>query len=105
MSTISKPNANPILAVLLTWFVLGTGHIFINGQTRKWLFTLLAAFIGSILCCLPGLFISVLSIIDAYKTAVRLQSGESIPENEYSIALLYKIVKILDKSATCSDAG
>ena len=29
--TITKPDANPVLALILTWFVLGTGHIFING--------------------------------------------------------------------------
>jgi pSer/pThr/pTyr-binding forkhead associated (FHA) protein len=101
---ISKPGANPILALLLTWFVLGIGHIVVNGQTRKWLFILIANIIGNIICCLPGIFIWVLSIIDSYQTAIRLKSGESIPENEYSMPLLYKIVKILDKTATCSRA-
>ena len=100
---ISKPDANPILALLLT-FVFHLGHSAINGQTRKWGFILLAGVIGSILCCLPGTFICILSLIDAYKTAERLKSGEAIPENEYSLPLLYKIVKILDKTATCSRA-
>jgi hypothetical protein len=104
MSTISKPDANPVLAALLTWLLLGTGHLFINGQQRKWLFTLIAAIVGSILCFLPGIVISILSIIDAYQTAERLKGGEAIPENEYSQPMLFKIISMVDKTATCSKA-
>lgn len=35
MAMISKPDANPIAAALLTWFVVGIGHIVINGQSNK----------------------------------------------------------------------
>lgn len=101
---INKPNANPIAAALLTWFVFGIGHIVINGQTNKWVYTIVATIIGSILCVLPGIVIAILSVVDSYQTAVRLQSGETIPENEYSNAMLYKVCKILDKKATCKNA-
>jgi hypothetical protein len=104
MSTISKPGANPIAAALLTWLVLGIGHVVINGQSKKWVITLIATFIGSLLCVLPGIIIGILSVIDSYQTAVRLQKGEAIPENEYSNSMLYKVCKIMDKSATCSVA-
>lgn len=104
MSTISKPDANPVLAAVLTWLVFGTGHFFINGQQRKWLFTLVATLVGSILCFLPGIVIAILSIIDAYKTAERLHAGEAIPENEYSMPLLFKVISMIDKTATCSVA-
>ena len=104
MSTIQKPDANPIVAALLTAFVFGTGHYFINGQQRKWLFTLLAGVLGSILCCIPGMVIGILSIVDSYQTAERLQAGETIPENEYTSPLLFKAVRIIDKTATCSRA-
>ncbi len=104
MSTIQKPDANPVVALLLTWFVFGIGHIVINGQTKKWIMTLVASFIGGILCVLPGIIVGVLSIIDSYQTAVRLKSGEAIPENEYSNPTLFKICKILDKTATCKNA-
>lgn len=104
MSTISKPDANPVLAALLTWLLLGTGHLFINGQQRKWMFTLIAAIVGSILCLLPGVVVSILSIIDAYQTAERLKNGEAIPENEYSQPMLFKIISMIDKTATCSKA-
>jgi hypothetical protein len=104
MSTIQKPDANPVVAALLTWLVLGSGHYFINGQQRKWLFTLLTTFVGSLACCLPGIVLSVLSIVDAYQTAERLKAGETIPENEYSQPLLFKAARIFDKTATCSRA-
>jgi hypothetical protein len=99
MATIKKPDANPIVAALLTWFVLGTGHLLINGQQRKWLFTLVCQLIGTVLCFLPGIVVGVFSIIDAYQTAERLQKGEEIDENEYTFGLLYKIVSIIDKTA------
>jgi hypothetical protein len=102
--TIKKPDANPVVALLLTWFVFGLGHLIVNGQQRKWLFTLIAGIIGSFLCILPGMVIGILSIIDSYQTAVRLQSGEEIPENEYTQPLLFKIIKLVDKEATCSKA-
>lgn len=103
-NTISKPDANPIVAALLTLLIFGIGHLVINGQQRKWLFTLIATFIGSILCVLPGLIIGIMSTIDAYQTAERLKAGEAIPENEYSMPMLFKIISMVDKTATCSKA-
>lgn len=103
-NTISKPDANPVVAALLTFFIFGIGHLVINGQQRKWLFTLLAVIIGEILCILPGVIIAILSVIDSYQTAERLKAGETIPENEYSNAMLFKVVSMIDKTATCSRA-
>jgi hypothetical protein len=102
--TIQKPDANPVVAALLSWFVFGIGHLVINGQQRKWLMTLAASLIGSILCCVPGVVISILSIIESYKTAQRLQAGETIGENEYTDPLLFKIVRYIDSTATCNKA-
>jgi hypothetical protein len=104
MADISKPDANPIVALLLTWFVLGTGHLIVNGQQRKWIYILITTLIGMILCVLPGIVVSIMSIIDAYQTAERLKAGETIGENEYTFVPLYKIVKMIDKSATCPRA-
>jgi hypothetical protein len=101
---ISKPDANPVIAAVLTWFVFGLGHIIINGQTNKWIWIMVATFVGMILCFLPGMIISIMSIVDAYQTATRLKNGETIGQNEYSFPLLFKICKILDKKATCKNA-
>ena len=103
-NTIKKPEANPIVALLLTWFIFNLGHLLINGQQRTVIYPLVAIIVGSFLCVLPGIVLSVLSIIDAYQTAERLQKGEEIGENEYSQPLLFKIMKIVDKEATCSKA-
>jgi hypothetical protein len=104
LKTIRKPDANPIAAALLTWFVLGLGHLIINGQQRKWIYTLIAGLVGSCLCVLPGIVIGILSVVDAYQTAERLQNGEEIGENEYSQPFLFKIISLIDKEATCSRA-
>lgn len=101
---ISKPDANPVIAAVLTWFVFGLGHMIINGQTNKWIWIMVATFVGMILCFLPGMIISIMSIVDAYQTATRLKNGETIGQNEYSFPLLFKICKILDKKATCKNA-
>lgn len=45
---------------------------------------------------------NVLRTVDAYQTAERLKKGETIGENEYTLPLLYKIVKIVDSEAICS---
>jgi hypothetical protein len=99
MAKISKPDANPVVAALLTWLVFGLGHWLINGQQRKWIMILVATLVGMVLCCLPGIVISILSIIDSYQTAVKLKAGKEIDENEYSNALLFKIVKLIHKDA------
>ena len=101
---IKKPDANPIAAAVLTYFVVGIGHIVINGQTNKWIYTIIATLIGMVFCVVPGIVIAILSTVDSYQTAARLQKGETIGENEYSNALLYKICKIIDKKATCKNA-
>ena len=103
-NTIQKPDANPIVSALLTALVFNLGHYLINGQQRKWLYSFGAIIIGSILCCVPGWVVAILSIIDSYQTAVRLQNGETIGENEYTNPTLFKIVSYIDKEATCAKA-
>ncbi len=105
MSTVSKPNANPIVSGLLSFFVFALGHVLINGQTNKWVIVLILTIVGSFACGLPGIIINILGAIDSYQTAERLKAGETIGENEYSNELLYKICKIVDKKATCKAAG
>jgi hypothetical protein len=103
-NTIRKPDANPIVAALLTAFVLHLGHYLINGQQRKWIYCLVGILVGSIFCCVPGWVVAILSIIESYQTAQRLQNGEEIGENEYTNATLFKIIKYIDKEATCKTA-
>ncbi len=100
MKEIRNPDANPIVAVILNIFVLpGLGSMFI-GQTHKGLMELVCVFLGFCLCCIPGVLVTILSHIDAYQCAAALKNGETLGENEYKQELLYKIVKMIDKSAT-----
>jgi len=98
MAKITKPDANPIIAALLTFLILNLGHLIINGQQKKWLMSLIVIFVGSICIC-PGLVFLVLSVLDAYKTAEKLKAGKEIDENEYSNELLFKVCKIIHKDA------
>jgi hypothetical protein len=105
MATIKKPDANPIVALLLTLFVFNLGHMLINGQQKKWMMTFIVIIIGNFLLFLPGFILAILSCIDAMQTAERLKNGEEIDENEYSQPLLFKVVSIIDKTATCKAAS
>jgi len=97
--TIKKPDANPLAALLLTLLIFNLGHLLINGQQRKWLYSLIAIMVGSIIV-IPGLVLWVLSFLDAQATAERLQKGEEIGENEYTNPTFFKIMSMIDKEAT-----
>lgn len=99
MAKISKPDANPVVAVILTYF-WGLGHMITNGQKEKFIKCLIGLIISVVLCCVPSLPFTILSMIDAYKTAVKLKAGKEIDEHEYSYKLFYSIMKIIDKQAT-----
>jgi TM2 domain-containing membrane protein YozV len=72
----ASPPKDPIIALLLSLFLLGgTGQIFL-GQTTKGI-VLIAATI--VTCGLAG----ILGAIDAYMIAKRLQEGNSVDEWEF----------------------
>jgi len=98
MAKISKPDANPVVAALLS-LIWGLGHLVINGQKRKFIKILICQLLGLLACCIGSTIVGVLSIIDAYKTAQKLKAGKEVDENEYSVELLYKIVHMIDKEA------
>jgi hypothetical protein len=124
---IRKPDADPLIAALLTFFVFGLGHMIPNGQNRKFYVNLIAigVYIGVVVLifggtCLGSMIIpfcgclniiifpialimmvfGVFSTIEAYKTAEALKAGKEIGENEYFFPLFHKIVAFADKTAT-----
>src|SRR4051795_10759709 len=99
MAKITKPDANPILALILAFFLFGTGHLIVNGQKQKFIMGLVTWLISYVLCCFPGIIVGVLSTIDAYKTAQKLKAGKEIDENEYSFKPYYSVAKFLHKDA------
>jgi len=124
--TVFRPGSDAASAWIISWFLLGAGHAIINGQQRKWAFNLLTLFLASIASCIlahivpltafgtskagfyavvliwvfPMVFIHALYTIDAFKTAKRLREGRTIMEDEYSLLLLFGIVRFFDKLAT-----
>lgn len=106
--TISKPDANPMLVALITFFLpFYIGHI-MNGQPAKCILSNVFTILIGVFCCCCGiglifLPIGFISALEAYKTAERLKNGEEIGKNEYSIPLFYKICKVFHKKATCQD--
>jgi len=124
---VFRPGADAASACILTWFLLGAGHMIVNGQQRKWAFNMLALFLASIASCilahlvpatalgfskpgvyavlliwlLPMILIHVLYAIDAYMTGKSLRYGRTLHEDEYSLPLLYSIVRIFDRAAKC----
>lgn len=96
---ISKPDTNPVLVALLNFFVLGAGGYFIMGQQKKAMyaagFNIVAFFLT--VCTLglgsPLFLVNWLLTYDAYLLAQKLQSGQSIGENENAVDILNNIFK------------
>jgi TM2 domain-containing membrane protein YozV len=63
---------NPALAAVLS-IISGLGQIY-NGQLAKGIMFFVGAFIGWFLLVVPGIIIGVLSMVDAYKTAQKINS-------------------------------
>ena len=98
MPRLQNKNLHPLLALLLHWLFPGLGHI-VLGQSQKGIWIFVASLIGTCLCCLPGIFISILGFVDVYRVAEAVQQGAEVDENEYKMELLYKICKLVDKEA------
>ena len=99
MAKLENKNVNPIVAVVANWFVFGILGYILLGQTKKGLMVVVATLIGTLLCCLPGVVVAVLGLIDVYQTAEAVQKGEEVDENQYKQELLYKIVSKIHKEA------
>jgi hypothetical protein len=100
MAAVPNKNVSPIVALIANFFCFGVlGYVMI-GQTKKAMMVFVAIVIGSFLCWLPGLVVSILGLMDVMATAEAIVRGESVDENEYRNPTLHKIISILDKSAT-----
>ena len=89
---ITKPDANPILFAILNWFGGCVGY-FLMGQKKKGIIALVVWFILGMITCGAGYMISFVFMYDAYLLGQKLQSGQSIGENENGLAFLNSIFK------------
>ena len=96
---IKKPGVNPVLSAVCCLFLL-SGHFFINGQKKKWIMCIVGTLLGTIACCIGNPIMSIMSIIEAYKTGQKLQAGREIGEHEFAFEPYYKIMKKFYKEAT-----
>lgn len=71
----AKPDANPVVAALLSFFFPGAGQLML-GQTTKGAIILAGAVFT---CCLSGVF-NVIAAIDAYQIGTKLKDGKPVRE-------------------------
>lgn len=91
---ITKPETNPIVAALLNFLLFGSVGYFYIGQSRKGVMTLVAFLVGSFCTCgLLSFVVAIASTVDVYGLAQKLAEGQSIGENENSLALLDSVFK------------
>ena len=91
---IQKPDTNPIIVAVCNAFVLSALGYFLMGQQKKAIISLIVLFVGGTLTC--GLIAMVwpwITAYDAYMLGQKLQSGQSIGENENGLQFLNNIFK------------
>ncbi len=97
---ITKPDANPIVLAAANFFVLGAAGYFLAGQKKKAMIA--AAVLVGMWClslCTLGLASPLVAIAncvfayDAYLLGQKLQSGQSVGENENGLEFLNAIFK------------
>lgn len=93
---ISKPDANPIVFALCNLFLCGAVGYFIMGQKKKAMITLVITLVIPVITCGIGSFLVMFGWVtayDAYLLGQKLQSGQSIGENENGLEFLNMIFK------------
>lgn len=97
---ITKPDANPIILAVANFFVFGAAGYFLAGQKKKAMIaggTIFALYCLSV--CTLGLLSPLVLVancifaFDAYKIGEKLQSGQSVGENENGLEFLNAIFK------------
>lgn len=93
---ITKPDANPILLALCNLFVGGALGYFLAGQKKKAMISLAICWVVPVITCFIGFPFALFTWVaayDAYLLGQKLQSGQSIGENENGLEFLNAIFK------------
>lgn len=89
---ITKPDTNPIIIALAQFFFF-IGY-FLMGQKKKWIMAIVITIATNILTCATLGWVPLLIFVyDGYLIAQKLQSGQSVGENENGLDFLNKIFK------------
>lgn len=91
MGQITKPDTNPIVPAILNLFLFGAVGYLMIGQQKKGIIMGVATFVLS--CVGIGFIIPWIAAYDVYLLGQKLQSGQSIGENENGLSFLDAIFK------------
>jgi len=89
---ITKPDANPLLVASCNLLLAGGVGYFVLGQKQKAMIAIVIC-LSTQWCCGLGWVFRLVFACDAYLLAQKLQSGESIGENENALEFLNMIFK------------
>lgn len=91
---IQKPETNPVLVALLNFFLFGAVGYLVIGQQKKAILSAVITCILAVVTCgtLSWLWPAVVAY-DGYLIGQKLQSGQSVGENENSVPFLNNIFK------------
>ena len=87
--------ANPALAALGA-LLFGVGHWSVNRQPSKAVVFLVLTLLGTACCVLPGLLVTLLSVLEAYRSAARLATGQTLHPKGYCVSLAYRLARLVD---------
>jgi uncharacterized membrane protein YedE/YeeE len=90
--------ANPLLAALGALF-LGMGHWLVNHQPSKMFVFGVLTLLGTVACVLPGVIVLGLSVLEAYRSAARLTTGQTLHPRGYTVWFAYRLATLIDKAA------
>ncbi len=99
MANLVKKDSNPTVIAVANLLVFGgLGYILIGQKDKAIKIIILTA----ILSCLGGLgvIIAILAFLDGKEVAKAVEAGEEVDENEYKQEILFKIMNLIDKTAT-----
>ena len=87
---IHRPETSPLAIGVFNLLFLGGGGYLMIGQRRKAILAMVSTMISACVCV--GLVIPLVTAVDAYRLACKLQAGESIGEQECSVSVLKQLL-------------
>ena len=91
---IQKPDTNPVIVAVANFFIFGALGYYLIGQQKKAMIAAIATIaLSAITCGTLGWLPVLIFTYDGYLLGQKLQSGQSIGENENGLDFLNSIFK------------
>ncbi len=91
-SSTSQGEKNPAIAAVASLLFSGLGQVY-NGSFGKGLLIFFGTLIGSMIFLIPGLFVLIYGIYDAYTTAKKMNEGQ-VPFVPYQMTHIIAFIVI-----------